>query len=82
MEFGCRSFSFGITDTDNAGLRRYKNAMATGEYLVPYYRYDFTGQQFIEARDSAMRYRRRELCKKLPVFLLRAIGTLFYGQHG
>ena len=78
---GCTSFSFGITDVDNDGLRQFKNGMATDEQRISYYKYDFHDHEFVR-NDASTTYRRREVFKKMPISFLRLCGAALYKHYG
>jgi CelD/BcsL family acetyltransferase involved in cellulose biosynthesis len=77
---GCSRFCFGRTEHGQEGLSRYKRGWGTSEETIRYYRYDFRQKQFIQrARQSAVTTR---LFKRLPIPLLRCLGSLAYKHVG
>jgi hypothetical protein len=78
---GCRSFSLGRTDLDNEGLMSFKNGWGGSRTTLSYYRYDFSASAFVSEpqRDLLIC---KTLLRKLPVALLRMVGTLAYRHIG
>ena len=81
-EHGYTVLDLGITDASNRGLRRYKNGMATDERVLHYYKYSFGSQQFLAEPGATMRSLRTAMCRHMPLWLLRGVGTLLYKHHG
>jgi hypothetical protein len=79
---GFQELSLGVTDGDNAGLRQYKNGMATSEKTLHYYRYHYPQAAFIAEKRSSLKDLRISVCKKMPVPVLKTIGDLLYKHHG
>ena len=73
---GFKLLSLGRTELKNYGLRQFKLGWSTIEREVKYYRYDPTRSVYITGnRESIPGY---EIIKRLPVPLLRFLGTLSY----
>lgn len=74
---GCREFCFGRTDPAQEGLLRFKQGWGTTPRRLNAYCYDFRSDAFRQGNVPAAD-RRHDLFKKLPVPLLRAMGSLLY----
>ncbi len=78
---GCSELSFGRTDIGDDGLRRFKNGWGTFEEPLAYYRYDLVGDRFLENVPLRGSQGRRVL-SNVPLFLLRAAGSVLYRHIG
>jgi hypothetical protein len=78
---GFRYFSFGRTDLDNEGLLSFKDGWGGSRTDLKYYRYDFATSGFTGNGDHNTEIY-RNLLRKLPVALLRALGKLAYRHMG
>lgn len=78
---GFRYLSLGRTDPKNEGLLNFKNGWGGSMSDLNYYRYDFTSGSF-GAGEGTNLEPYRQLLRKLPVSLLRALGTLAYRHLG
>lgn len=79
------SFSMGITDESNAGLRRYKQAMTQQERRLYFYKYNCNHQRalrLLTPSNLALRNLRLKICKIMPMIVLRTIGNILYEHHG
>jgi len=79
---GFKTFTLGVTDLNNDGLRQYKKGLSPTEEVRHYYRYDFEQNQFLKHQESLYGALRRIVCRKMPVPVLRAAGTLLYKYYG
>ncbi len=74
---GCDTFHFGRTDADADGLRRYKLGWGAREEVIAYLRHDYRAGNYVcQAAETATW--KNEILRRLPVFLLRALGELAY----
>lgn len=78
---GFRYLSLGRTDLNNEGLMNFKNGWGGSMSDLYYHRYDFTSGSFVAGQERNLEPYRR-LLTKLPVPLLRALGTLAYRHLG
>jgi hypothetical protein len=78
---GCKCISFGRTEPENKGLRRFKEGWGTKETDITYYRFDLASAAFVTENDSVSRSR-REMFSRLPLPALRALGKLLYRHVG
>ncbi len=78
---GYKSLSFGRTDPDNEGLRRFKKGWGTTESIIKYYKYDVVKGTFAH-KSPQLTETQKKVFSKLPRFLLRATGSLLYKHIG
>ena len=78
---GYKSLSFGRTDPDNEGLRRFKKGWGTTESIIKYYKYDVVKGTFAH-KSPQLTETQKKVFSKLPQFLLRATGSLLYKHIG
>ena len=74
-------FSFGRTDIDDPGLRRFKNSWSPQETLIKYYKYDVPRKTFIREETRSIKFYQRIL-RKTPIPVLRIMGSLIYKYMG
>ena len=74
---GFTELNFGKTSLCNEGLRRFKLGWGAEEYRLPYAKYDFKKERFVEDRDPAHAWYNR-VFQQLPLPLLRLIGRFCY----
>jgi hypothetical protein len=74
---GYKGLSFGRTERNNPGLRRFKSSWGTREQMIHYYKYDVKRDAFLRARGKGPPFY-VEIFKKTPVPLLKMIGSLLY----
>ena len=79
---GYGELSLGTTDSENSGLRQYKNTMATRETELHYYKYDYAREAFTPLLTSSGTGLRISVCKRMPAAALSLVGTLLYPRHG
>ncbi|WP_236015197.1 lipid II:glycine glycyltransferase FemX [Geomonas anaerohicana] len=77
---GFTRLSFGRTDLENNGLMIFKDGWGGERSELYYYRYDFHSETFLPQTKGLHGY--EELFKKLPISLLRLVGTLGYRHMG
>ena len=75
---GYQSFCFGRTAPSNKGLLQFKRGWGTEENCVRYYKYDLRNNSFITDSDRT----HNKIFKKMPISLLKIIGSLLYKQMG
>jgi len=79
---GCDYFCFGRTETENTGLRQFKNSWGAEEANIKYYKYDVTKSKFLLEDSLRVKDSIKNIFKRMPVPLLRAIGTVLYRHVG
>ena len=77
---GIKSLSFGRTDFNNEGLRTFKRGWGTEEQIINYYLYEITGK--FKQNHSTVSTFAKKVFRKMPLFLLKEIGNIAYGQFG
>jgi hypothetical protein len=75
---GFRSLCFGRTEPWNEGLRRFKLGWGTTERTIHYHRFGIPEKAFLPGEEPR-RPRWGRLFRRLPVPVLRLIGTAAYG---
>jgi hypothetical protein len=78
---GCNCISFGRTEPENKGLRRFKEGWGTKETDITYYRFDLASAAFVTENDSVS-HSRRVMFSRLPLPALRMLGNIFYRHVG
>lgn len=78
---GYQDFSFGRTEPENSGLRRFKKSWGANENVIHYYKYDFDEEKFI-ADQARRRHFHESIFRRMPMPLLRGIGALLYKHIG
>jgi len=78
---GMRELSFGKTEADNQGLRRFKAAWGANESTVLSHRYDFGKEGYVPNPTLVKGFHNRIL-GALPSGLLSAAGSLLYKHFG
>jgi len=82
--FSGRNFEqldFGKTEIANEGLRKYKLSWGADEKRVPYYKYDYQSNSFIQDRNKESGWY-NAVFKKMPLPLLKLTGALLYKHVG
>ncbi|MDW7679967.1 MAG: GNAT family N-acetyltransferase [bacterium] len=74
-------FDFGKTEIANEGLRKYKFSWGADEKRVPYYKYDYQSNSFIQDRNKESGWY-NAVFKKMPLPLLKLTGALLYKHVG
>jgi len=74
---GYKSFCFGKTETENKGLIQFKAGWGTEEKIIKYYRYDLKKSAFISG-ESYVSGPHNKVFNKMPIPLLKIVGSLFY----
>jgi len=78
---GYRTLDFGRTSPDNHGLRQFKNAWRPAEHEIHYYTYNVPSRSLTE-RSPLMTLQAKKLFKKMPLPLLKKLGSLLYRHTG
>ncbi|HIH97182.1 MAG TPA: peptidoglycan bridge formation glycyltransferase FemA/FemB family protein [Thermoplasmata archaeon] len=78
---GYKSFCFGRTEMENNGLRQFKSGWGTKENIIKYYKYDLQKNTFVKGTSSIKPIYNKTL-KKLPLPVLKIMGTLLYKHMG
>lgn len=78
---GCNSLFFGRTEPGNEGLRRYKKGWGTKEWVIKYYDYDLLRGTFLN-KSPQLTDIPKKIFTKLPLFMLRTVGSILYKYIG
>jgi hypothetical protein len=78
---GYRTFSLGRTDIDNEGLISFKNGWGGRTTMLTYHRYDLPTCRFVSSSETEMATC-KEVLRKLPVPVLRMLGSMAYRHMG
>lgn len=78
---GYKYLSFGRTEPDNDGLRRFKSGWGTEERIIKYFRYDLTKNSFIK-ENVLVSSRQKNIFNLMPIFLSKLVGNVFYKHIG
>ena len=78
---GFESFSFGRTEPDNEGLRKFKLGWGTTEEVLNTYRYNFTTNNFVSMKTKTSGSHNK-LFNKIPLPALKLFGSIFYKHFG
>jgi hypothetical protein len=81
-EQDCRSVSFGRTDLDHEGLRRFKLGWGTKENRISYYRYRFSDSTFVADIKKISSLPFKKIMHHTPLPVLKAFGQLMYRHMG
>jgi len=76
---GATCLSFGRTDLDHDGLRRYKLGWGTKEKTIFYLQLDVLSETFLSNTNNS---RSNTLLRMLPLWFLKRIGTVVYPHVG
>jgi lipid II:glycine glycyltransferase (peptidoglycan interpeptide bridge formation enzyme) len=74
---GFEEFSFGKTEPDNEGLRRFKNGWSVRELKSHTYRFDLQGNKFLKFSTQTSGFHNK-IFNKLPLPVLEIFGSLAY----
>ncbi|MBU0482786.1 MAG: GNAT family N-acetyltransferase [Proteobacteria bacterium] len=80
-EKGFKSLCLGRTEIENHGLRQFKLALGAEEYTIKYYRYNLKSGSFVTEPEKVSAFQTKML-SKLPVFMLKIIGKIYYRHAG
>ena len=78
---GSRWLSLGRTSVTNEGLKRFKDGWGCSDYSVWYVRYDYGLGRFVPTKDASHGWY-NAVFGRIPVWLLRIIGTFLYRYCG
>lgn len=78
---GYSEFSFGKTEPENSGLRQFKLGWGTSEEKIFTYKYNLAENKFVANPDQTSGFHTR-IFKRLPIPLLKLVGTLTYRHVG
>jgi lipid II:glycine glycyltransferase (peptidoglycan interpeptide bridge formation enzyme) len=78
---GFESFSFGRTEPDNEGLRKFKLGWGTTEEVLNTHRYNFTTNNFVSMKTKTSGSHNK-LFNKLPLPALKIFGSILYKHYG
>ncbi len=82
VDHGCDNLSFGRTDLDHDGLRRFKVGWGVAEQPLNYYRYDMGNRAFVAGDGARIRGIGNRAISLTPLPVLRAVGSLLYRHIG
>jgi hypothetical protein len=80
-EDGYKSLCLGRTEIENNGLRQFKLGWGAKEHVIKYYKYDFQKGGFIKESRKISAFQHK-FFNKLPIPMLKVIGTLLYRHMG
>ncbi len=76
-----KNIFLGRTELENQGLRQFKLGMGAQEYPIKYYRYNIKTGSFTKEPEKISLFQAKVFAK-MPVFMLKIIGTLYYRHAG
>ncbi len=76
-----KEFSFGKTEPENDGLRRFKLSWGTKEEKIFTYKYNMMKEKFVPNPDSSRGFHNK-IFRIMPIPFLKIIGNLFYKHLG
>jgi hypothetical protein len=77
---GFKSLQLGRTEPENQGLLQFKRGWGAREEIISYFKYDLGEASF--AKSDSQYHMYTNFLRKMPIPLLRAAGSLFYGHLG
>ena len=80
-ENGYENFSFGRTEPYNKGLLQFKAGWAGKQETLNYYKYDLLQDKFVN-NQSKITGLHSKILTKMPLFLLRILGSVLYSHVG
>jgi hypothetical protein len=78
---GYKTMNFGRTDMEDEGLRQYKEGWGTKESILKYYRFNMKKGDAIKTSSGRSKIQNKVL-SKMPISLLKLIGSLSYKHMG
>ena len=78
---GYRHFCFGRTSLENTGLRQFKARWGADEQVIDYYKYDLRQDTFL-TEESLVKESHHRIFRKMPIPLLKAVGSVAYKYIG
>jgi hypothetical protein len=79
---GCDYLCFGRTETENTGLRQFKNSWGSEETNIKYFKYDINNSKYVLENSLQVKDFIKNIFKRMPVPLLKVIGTALYRHVG
>jgi lipid II:glycine glycyltransferase (peptidoglycan interpeptide bridge formation enzyme) len=79
---GARTLSFGRTNFGHEGLRQFKMSWGTMESRHQYVKYEVRSKTYLTAEQSLWENRWKKAFAKLPLSVLRIIGSVAYRHAG
>ena len=76
-EHGYKSFCFGKTEPENAGLKQFKDGWGAQVELIKYFKYDLNKDSFIKNNQKLTGFHNK-IFTKMPINLLQLSGKLLY----
>ena len=77
-EMGCQSLNFGRTEIHHNGLLQFKRGFGCNETTLNYYRYDLAKDLFVQGHGPSKSKLPQRLVSKLPIPLLKFVGSVLY----
>lgn len=81
-EKGCLLLNFGRTEPHHQGLLQFKHGFGCKETTCNYYRFDCKKQTFVQRPDTKTTDLQSEILSRLPIPVLRMLGTFLYKYAG
>jgi lipid II:glycine glycyltransferase (peptidoglycan interpeptide bridge formation enzyme) len=78
---GYRNLCLGRTEPENKGLLQFKRGWGTVEETLPYYKYDFRRNTFVQDSAKISRFHTRAF-GAMPIPILKVAGNLLYKHVG
>ncbi len=78
---GFKQLSFGKTEPNNSGLRRFKLGWGSSEERIFTYKYDLLKEKFVPNQDSSRGFH-NNLFRLLPISVLKFVGNKMYRHLG
>lgn len=78
---GYEHFSFGKTEPENKGLIQFKDGWGAEKVIIKHYRYDLNKSAFMNGNAHAAELHSK-VFNKMPIPLLKVVGSLFYKHVG
>ncbi len=78
---GYKTFCLGRTESENQGLRQFKNGWGASEKIIKYYRYDFRRNRFLNGNSHVSGFHNK-VFNRMPVPMLKMIGSALYKHMG
>jgi predicted N-acyltransferase len=78
---GCTTLSLGRTDPRHKGLLQFKTGWNATEQQISYYRYDLRKNSFVSGSSKVTGFHNK-IFRKIPIPLLKTVGSVFYRHAG
>ena len=75
---GYKTISFGRTDIEHSGLRRFKTGWGGAEYPMKYFKYDLRKKQFVTTDHAKRNAIMKIVFRFTPVGISRMLGNIIY----